>query len=175
MCTLMKAFIQIHTHELLLELVDCVHKVNKVLKEAWRGDRGHKELRLQICSSAAFHMNQGWKSFVTFSAGEWNPGELNMPMFCLVSSGSAGNVAAVTVIKAIGLGLGSLIWGSTSMLMGWVTSRCVWACERRPGLFNPSTLLLFLAVVYILLDTGCGLFTDSAGSGFPLRMFPGRF
>lgn len=38
---------------------------------------------------------------------------------------SAGNLAAVPVIKSIGLGLGILIWGSSSLMMGWASSR--WA------------------------------------------------
>lgn len=36
---------------------------------------------------------------------------------------SAGNLAAVPVIKSIGLGLGILIWGSSSLMMGWASSR----------------------------------------------------
>uniref|UniRef100_A0A3B5M8C8 Transmembrane protein 144 n=1 Tax=Xiphophorus couchianus TaxID=32473 RepID=A0A3B5M8C8_9TELE len=32
---------------------------------------------------------------------------------------ATGSVAAVTIVKAIGLGLGILIWGSSSLLMGW--------------------------------------------------------
>uniref|UniRef100_A0A3Q2CEP3 Transmembrane protein 144b n=1 Tax=Cyprinodon variegatus TaxID=28743 RepID=A0A3Q2CEP3_CYPVA len=39
---------------------------------------------------------------------------------------STGSVAAVTIVKAIGLGLGILIWGSASLLMGWASSRFGW-------------------------------------------------
>uniref|UniRef100_A0A3B5MJM2 Transmembrane protein 144 n=1 Tax=Xiphophorus couchianus TaxID=32473 RepID=A0A3B5MJM2_9TELE len=39
---------------------------------------------------------------------------------------ATGSVAAVTIVKAIGLGLGILIWGSSSLLMGWASSRFGW-------------------------------------------------
>ncbi|XP_041800597.1 transmembrane protein 144b [Chelmon rostratus] len=39
---------------------------------------------------------------------------------------ATGNVAAVPIVKAIGLGLGILIWGSASLLMGWASSRFGW-------------------------------------------------
>ncbi|KAK5600144.1 hypothetical protein CRENBAI_007502 [Crenichthys baileyi] len=39
---------------------------------------------------------------------------------------ATGSVAAVTIVKAIGLGLGILIWGSASLLMGWASSRFGW-------------------------------------------------
>ncbi|XP_034453926.1 transmembrane protein 144b isoform X2 [Hippoglossus hippoglossus] len=37
-----------------------------------------------------------------------------------------GNIAVVPIVKAIGLGLGSLIWGSSSLLMGWASSKFGW-------------------------------------------------
>ncbi|XP_069027608.1 transmembrane protein 144b [Embiotoca jacksoni] len=39
---------------------------------------------------------------------------------------ATGNVAVVTILKAIGLSLGILIWGSASLLMGWASSRFGW-------------------------------------------------
>lgn len=39
------------------------------------------------------------------------------------SMSSTGNIAVVPIVKAIGLGLGILIWGSSSLLMGWASSR----------------------------------------------------
>lgn len=39
---------------------------------------------------------------------------------------ATGNLAVVPIIKAIGLGLGILIWASSSLLMGWATSRFGW-------------------------------------------------
>ncbi|XP_061644577.1 transmembrane protein 144b [Phyllopteryx taeniolatus] len=39
---------------------------------------------------------------------------------------ATGTVMIVTIIKAIGLGLGILIWGSSSMLIGWATARFGW-------------------------------------------------
>lgn len=35
----------------------------------------------------------------------------------------AGNLTTVPIIKAVGLGLGILIWGSSSLMMGWACSR----------------------------------------------------
>ncbi|XP_056150042.1 transmembrane protein 144-like isoform X2 [Lampris incognitus] len=39
---------------------------------------------------------------------------------------ATGNIAVVPIVKAIGLGLGVLIWGSSSLLMGWATSKFGW-------------------------------------------------
>ncbi|XP_051276637.1 transmembrane protein 144b isoform X1 [Dicentrarchus labrax] len=39
---------------------------------------------------------------------------------------ATGNITAVPIVKAIGLGLGILIWGSSSLLMGWASSRFGW-------------------------------------------------
>ncbi|XP_059201490.1 transmembrane protein 144b [Centropristis striata] len=39
---------------------------------------------------------------------------------------ATGNIAVVPIIKAIGIGLGTLIWGASSLLMGWATSRFGW-------------------------------------------------
>ncbi|XP_039976309.1 transmembrane protein 144b [Xiphias gladius] len=39
---------------------------------------------------------------------------------------ATGNITVVPVVKAIGLGLGILMWGSSSLLMGWATSRFGW-------------------------------------------------
>ncbi|KAM9849643.1 transmembrane protein 144b [Aulostomus maculatus] len=39
---------------------------------------------------------------------------------------ATGSVAVVPIVKAIGLGLGILIWGSSSLLMGWASSRFGW-------------------------------------------------
>ncbi|XP_041846428.1 transmembrane protein 144b isoform X2 [Melanotaenia boesemani] len=39
---------------------------------------------------------------------------------------TTGNIAVVTIVKSIGLGLGILLWGSSSMLMGWASSRFGW-------------------------------------------------
>nr|XP_044622980.1 transmembrane protein 144 isoform X2 [Equus asinus] len=39
---------------------------------------------------------------------------------------ATGNIAAVPIIKTIGLGLGILIWGSFNALTGWASSRFGW-------------------------------------------------
>uniref|UniRef100_A0A3Q3VS36 Uncharacterized protein n=1 Tax=Mola mola TaxID=94237 RepID=A0A3Q3VS36_MOLML len=39
---------------------------------------------------------------------------------------ATGNIAVVPIVKAIGLSLGVLIWGSSSLLMGWASSRFGW-------------------------------------------------
>uniref|UniRef100_A0AAY4DDF2 Transmembrane protein 144b n=1 Tax=Denticeps clupeoides TaxID=299321 RepID=A0AAY4DDF2_9TELE len=39
---------------------------------------------------------------------------------------ATGNVAAIHVVKLIGLALGVLLWGSSGLLMGWASSRFGW-------------------------------------------------
>ncbi|XP_057206154.1 transmembrane protein 144b isoform X2 [Triplophysa rosa] len=39
---------------------------------------------------------------------------------------ATGNLAAVPVVKFIGLGLGILLWGSSGLLIGWASSRFGW-------------------------------------------------
>ncbi|CDQ87659.1 transmembrane protein 144 isoform X1 [Oncorhynchus mykiss] len=39
---------------------------------------------------------------------------------------ATGSLTVVPVVKAIGLGLGVCIWGSSSLLMGWISSRFGW-------------------------------------------------
>ncbi|CAK6968312.1 transmembrane protein 144b [Scomber scombrus] len=39
---------------------------------------------------------------------------------------ATGNITVVPIVKAIGLGLGVFIWGSSSLLMGWASSRFGW-------------------------------------------------
>lgn len=68
---------------------------------------------------------------------------------------ATGNVAAVPILKAIGFGLGVIIWGCSSLLMSWATSRFGWFGvvppeESRPvlnycgaGLCLLSLLVLF--------------------------------
>lgn len=43
----------------------------------------------------------------------------------MTTASLSGNLATVPIIKAIGLGLGLLIWGSSSLMMGWACSRWV--------------------------------------------------
>uniref|UniRef100_A0A3B5A0P8 Transmembrane protein 144 n=1 Tax=Stegastes partitus TaxID=144197 RepID=A0A3B5A0P8_9TELE len=52
---------------------------------------------------------------------------LHSPKFYpLAMLGGVTSATVVTIIKAIGLGLGTLIWGSFSLLMGWASSRFGW-------------------------------------------------
>ncbi|XP_029368902.1 transmembrane protein 144b [Echeneis naucrates] len=39
---------------------------------------------------------------------------------------ATGNITVVPIVKALGLGLGILIWGSSSLVMGWASSRFGW-------------------------------------------------
>ncbi|XP_029626616.1 transmembrane protein 144 isoform X2 [Salmo trutta] len=39
---------------------------------------------------------------------------------------ATGSLTVVPIVKAIGLGLGVCIWGSSSLLMGWISSRFGW-------------------------------------------------
>lgn len=42
---------------------------------------------------------------------------------CCLCASFSGSVVVVTIVKAIGLSLGILIWGSSSLLISWATSR----------------------------------------------------
>uniref|UniRef100_A0A3Q4ALP3 Uncharacterized protein n=1 Tax=Mola mola TaxID=94237 RepID=A0A3Q4ALP3_MOLML len=82
---------------------------------------------------------------------------------------ATGNIAVVPIVKAIGLSLGVLIWGSSSLLMGWASSRFGWfgiAAEdvSRPILnysvnlkVRSPTILPFGTIidVFIHLLSGC--------------------
>lgn len=128
-------------------------------------------------------------SFVCSFTRKAEPHEPTLPLIS-----STGNIAVTTIIKAIGLGLGSLIWASSSMLMGWASSR--WAGSSTflhhkqkmdPNVtsgfsrlvlwctchLKPPAVVLFANVFnrkWLWLFS-----TDSAGLGSLLWRYPGRY
>uniref|UniRef100_A0A8C5DR72 Transmembrane protein 144 n=2 Tax=Gouania willdenowi TaxID=441366 RepID=A0A8C5DR72_GOUWI len=50
---------------------------------------------------------------------------------------ATANMTVVTVIKAIGISLGFLIWGSSSLLMGWASARFGWFGIAAQGVAQP--------------------------------------
>uniref|UniRef100_A0A3Q3MQW7 Transmembrane protein 144 n=1 Tax=Mastacembelus armatus TaxID=205130 RepID=A0A3Q3MQW7_9TELE len=80
---------------------------------------------------------------------------------------ATGNLAVVPIVKAIGLGLGILIWGSSSLLMGWASSRFGWfgiVAEdvSRPILnFCGAGLCLLSGLIFFFVKTDVELHPDS--------------
>ncbi|XP_077589051.1 transmembrane protein 144b [Stigmatopora nigra] len=72
---------------------------------------------------------------------------------------ATGSVMAVPIVKAIGLSLGVLIWGSSSLLIGWATSRFGWfgipaESVSRPTLnFCGVGLCLLSSVIFFFVKT----------------------
>ncbi|KAM8733798.1 transmembrane protein 144b [Acanthopagrus schlegelii] len=80
---------------------------------------------------------------------------------------ATGNIAVTTIVKAIGLGLGSLIWASFSMLMGWASSRFGWfgitAVEVSRPILNycGAALCLLSGLIFFFVRTNVELHPDS--------------
>ncbi|XP_077434181.1 transmembrane protein 144b [Vanacampus margaritifer] len=79
---------------------------------------------------------------------------------------ATGSVMVVTIVKAIGLGLGILMWGSFSLLIGWATSRFGWfgipaEDVSRPLLNNCGAgLCLLSGVIFFFVKTDVQLHPD---------------
>lgn len=80
---------------------------------------------------------------------------------------ATGNLAVVPIIKSIGLGLGVIIWGSSSLLMGWASSRFGWfgiVAEdvSRPILnFCGAGLCLLSGLIFFFVKTDVELHPNS--------------
>lgn len=80
---------------------------------------------------------------------------------------ATGSVAAVTVVKAIGLGIGILIWGSSSLLMGWASSRFGWFGIDAQDVSRPllnycgAALCLLSGLVFFFVRTDIKVQPDS--------------
>ncbi|XP_068571314.1 transmembrane protein 144b [Cebidichthys violaceus] len=79
---------------------------------------------------------------------------------------ATGNIAAVPVIKAIGLGLGSVIWGSSSVLMAWSGSWFGWFGNAqdvsRPILNHfGAGLCLLSGLIFLFVKTDVELHPNS--------------
>ncbi|XP_026213833.1 transmembrane protein 144b isoform X2 [Anabas testudineus] len=80
---------------------------------------------------------------------------------------ATGNLAVVPIIKAIGLSLGILIWGSTSLLMGWASSRFGWFGIAAQGVSRPvlnycgAGLCLLSGLIFFFVKTDVEQHPDS--------------
>ncbi|XP_054453803.1 transmembrane protein 144b [Anoplopoma fimbria] len=79
---------------------------------------------------------------------------------------ATGNITAVPIVKSIGLSLGSVIWGSSSMLMGWASSRFGWFGNvqdvSRPVLnYCGAGLCLLSGLIFFLVKTDVELHPNS--------------
>nr|XP_040028537.1 transmembrane protein 144b [Gasterosteus aculeatus aculeatus] len=79
---------------------------------------------------------------------------------------ATGNIAAVPVVKAIGLGLGSVLWGSSSLLIGWASSRFGWFGSPddvpRPMLnYCGAGLCLFSGLLFFFVKADVALHPNS--------------
>ncbi|XP_029297623.1 LOW QUALITY PROTEIN: transmembrane protein 144b [Cottoperca gobio] len=80
---------------------------------------------------------------------------------------ATGNITVVPIVKAIGLGLGSLIWGSCSLLVGWATSRFGWFGITSEEVSRPllnycgAGLCLFSGVIFFFVKTNLELHRNS--------------
>ncbi|XP_073343396.1 transmembrane protein 144b [Pagrus major] len=79
---------------------------------------------------------------------------------------ATGNITVVTIVKAIGLGLGSLIWAASSLLIGWASSRFGWfgiTAEEvpRPILnYCGAALCLLSGLIFFFVRTNVDLHPD---------------
>ncbi|XP_049610439.1 transmembrane protein 144 [Syngnathus scovelli] len=79
---------------------------------------------------------------------------------------ATGCVMVVTIVKAIGLGLGVLIWGSSSLLIGWATSRFGWFGITPEDVSRPvlnycgAGLCLLSGMIFFFVKTDVQLHPD---------------
>ncbi|XP_040904333.1 transmembrane protein 144b [Toxotes jaculatrix] len=80
---------------------------------------------------------------------------------------ATGNIAAVPIVKAVGLGLGILIWGSSSLLMGWASSRFGWFGIAAQDVSRPilnycgAGLCLLSGLIFLFVKTDVELHPNS--------------
>lgn len=80
---------------------------------------------------------------------------------------TTGNITVVPVVKAIGIGLGSLIWGSSTLLMGWASSRFGWFGIEAQDVSRPTLnycgagLCLLSGVICFFVKTNVELHPES--------------
>uniref|UniRef100_A0A8C6UB69 Transmembrane protein 144b n=1 Tax=Neogobius melanostomus TaxID=47308 RepID=A0A8C6UB69_9GOBI len=76
---------------------------------------------------------------------------------------ATGNVMAVPILKAIGFGLGVIIWACSSLLMGWATSRFEWFGVAAPHGSRPvlnycgAALCLLSLLIFFFVKTNSQL------------------
>ncbi|XP_038555558.1 transmembrane protein 144b isoform X2 [Micropterus salmoides] len=80
---------------------------------------------------------------------------------------ATGNIAVVPIVKAIGLCLGILIWGSSSLLMAWASSRFGWFGIDAQDVSRPmlnycgAGLCLLSCLIFFFVKTDVDLHPNS--------------
>uniref|UniRef100_UPI0037E8E111 transmembrane protein 144b n=1 Tax=Semicossyphus pulcher TaxID=241346 RepID=UPI0037E8E111 len=80
---------------------------------------------------------------------------------------ATGNILVVPVVKAIGLSLGVLIWGSSSLLMGWASTRFGWFGINAQDVSRPilnycgAALCLLSGLVFFFVKSDVELHPNS--------------
>ncbi|XP_068451383.1 transmembrane protein 144b [Clinocottus analis] len=79
---------------------------------------------------------------------------------------ATGNMASVPIVKAIGLSLGTVIWGSSCLLMGWASTRFGWfgnAQEIPKPMLNycGAGLCLLSGIIFFFVKTDVELHHSS--------------
>uniref|UniRef100_A0A3P8PIY1 Transmembrane protein 144b n=1 Tax=Astatotilapia calliptera TaxID=8154 RepID=A0A3P8PIY1_ASTCA len=102
---------------------------------------------------------------------------LQSPKFCPFAMlggvlWATGNVAVVPFVKAIGLGLGILISGSSNLLMGWASSRFGWFGIAAQNVSHPILNYCGFLNVFCLLFTSGFLLAVVAGLMYAFSIIP---
>ncbi|XP_041652901.1 transmembrane protein 144-like [Cheilinus undulatus] len=80
---------------------------------------------------------------------------------------ATGNVLVVPIVKAVGLSLGVLIWGSSSLLMGWASTRFGWFGINAQDVSRPilnycgAALCLLSGLIFFFVKSDVDLHSNS--------------
>ncbi|XP_069782639.1 transmembrane protein 144-like isoform X2 [Narcine bancroftii] len=78
---------------------------------------------------------------------------------------ATGNVSVIPILKTIGLGMGSLIWATFSLLMGWASSRFGWFGLNVQNV--PSPILNYIGTAMAALSAGVLIFVKTESKDPP--------
>ncbi|CAJ1059077.1 transmembrane protein 144b [Xyrichtys novacula] len=80
---------------------------------------------------------------------------------------ATGNILVVPIVKAVGLSLGVLIWGSSSLLMGWASTKFGWFGINPQEVSRPvlnycgATLCLLSGLIFFFVKSDVDLHPNS--------------
>ncbi|XP_020515076.1 transmembrane protein 144 [Labrus bergylta] len=80
---------------------------------------------------------------------------------------ATGNILVVPIVKAVGLSLGVLIWGSSSLLMGWASTRFGWFGINAQDVSRPvlnycgAALCLLSGLIFFFVKSDVDLHNSS--------------
>ncbi|XP_049898437.1 transmembrane protein 144b [Epinephelus moara] len=80
---------------------------------------------------------------------------------------TTGNITVIPIVRAIGMGLGSLLWGSSTLLMGWASSRFGWFGIDAQDVSRPilnycgAGLCLLSGLIFFFVKTDVELHPES--------------